>query len=344
MGAASSSPLGKSTTARGVVDHFSAAAASASPSTLLAGKTALVTGAASGIGTETVKALTYAGCRVLATARDVTAGAAHIKAYVASEEGGYAGKPDLVTVLPLDLESLASVQACAAAALGAAPVIDLVVLNAGIMALPRREETPHGLEKQLGTNHFGHHLLVSLLRARLVAQTGGARVVFLSSLAHKRGSIDIADLHFSRGRAYAPWVAYGQSKLANLLDAKELADQLADTPVVAVSVHPGVISTNLARHILQGGSVSARLMRMVLETFIVDKDIPQGAATTLFACLEPSLARPELRGSYLADCAVTAPNAEGQDADKAGRKALWAATEEQLKAALDKMAAAPASA
>ena len=335
---ASSSALGKATTAREVVDHF-AAAAGVAPGALLAGKAALVTGAASGIGTETVKALTYAGCRVLATARDPAASSAAIAAYVDdASSGGYAGASALVSVLALDLESLASVRALAAAALAAAPALDLVVCNAGIMALETRQVTPHGFEKQIGTNHFGHHFLVSLLRERLVAQPGGARVVLLSSLAHKRGSVDVADLHFERGRAYSPWVAYGQSKLANLLDAKELADQLAATKVVAVSVHPGVIRTNLARHIsmLQGDGIGAAVGRAVFGALIVDKTIPQGAATTLFGCLEPRLAEPALRGAYLADCGVAAPNAEGEDADKALRRALWAATEAQLKEALAK--------
>ena len=338
MGAAASSGLGKHSSALDVVNHF-AAAANVAPGSLLAGKTALVTGAASGIGTETVKALSFAGCRVLATARDATAGDAHIKAYVASPADGYAGNPSLVTTLAVELADLASVKALAAAAQAAAPVLDFVVLNAGIMALPSREETAAGFEKQLGVNHMAHHLLVSLLRERLVGQPAGARVVFLSSLAHKRGSVDVADLHFARGRAYTPWTAYGQSKKANMLDAKELSDQLASTQVAAVSVHPGVIATNLARSIpfLQGASVGAVLARGVFGAFIVDKTIPQGAATTLYGCLEPRLAEPALRGSYLVDCAVAVPDAEGEDAGKTLRKALWAATEEQLAAALAKL-------
>ena len=339
--AASSASLGKHSTARAVVEHY-ASAAKVSPSALLAGRTALVTGASSGIGIETVKALTSAGCRVLATARDATAGAAQISTYVASPADGYSGDAALVTVLPLDLESLASVKAAAAAALAAAPVLDYVVLNAGIMALEKREETSAGFERQLATNHFGHFFLVAELRPRLLSQPAGARIVFLSSTAHKRGSVDVADLHFSKGRAYSPWVAYGQSKLANLLCAKELSDQLAGTQVVAVSAHPGVIATNLARHIamLQGDGVGARLTRTIFASLIVDKTVPQGAATTLYGCLEPALAEPALRGSYLSDCAVALPSLEGQDLDKAKRKALWQATEEQLQEALRRLAVA----
>ena len=243
MGASSSSSaLGKSSTARDVVTHFAAD---------LTGKTALVTGASSGIGLETVKALTSAGCRVIATARDVPAGEAAIAAYL-SAPSPYAGNPALVTVLPLNLERLASVRALAAAAQAAAPEgFSLVVLNAGIMALPARETTPAGFEKQIGVNHFAHHLLVSLLRPALVARADRpARIVYVSSLAHARGGVDVADLHFAKGRAYSPWVAYGQSKKANMLEARELADQLrASAPHITVaSLHPGVIATNLARH------------------------------------------------------------------------------------------------
>jgi NAD(P)-dependent dehydrogenase (short-subunit alcohol dehydrogenase family) len=247
MGASTSKGLGKHSTAHDVVQHFGAN---------LAGKTALVTGAASGIGLETVKALTSVGCRVLATARDAAAGERVIAAELAGGPTAatpYAGNPALVRVLPLELERLASVRALAAAAEAEAPEgLDFVVLNAGIMALPALERTPAGFEKQLGVNHFAHHLLVSLLRPRLVARGRPARIVYVSSLAHKRGSIDVGDLHFAKGgRAYNDWVAYGQSKKANMLEARELADQLrAAAPHITVaSLHPGIIATNLARHV-----------------------------------------------------------------------------------------------
>lgn len=337
MGVASSG-LGKQSTARDVVTYF-ATAANVEPGSLLKGKTALVTGAASGIGTETVKALTSAGCRVLATARNAATGDAAIKAYVASSADGYAGDASLVTTLAVELSDLASVKSLATAVLAAAPVIDIIVLNAGIMASPKLELTAAGFEKQIGISHMAHHLLVSLLRERIENQPAGARIVYLSSLAHKSGKVDVNDLHFTKGRKYAPWHAYGQSKKAVMLDAKELSDQLSSKPVVAVSVHPGVIATNLARDIpfIKGDGVVPTVARSFFNTFIVDKSIPQGAATTLYACLEPRLAEPALRGSYLADCAVAAPDAEAEDAGKTLRKALWAVTEEQLAAALAKL-------
>lgn len=247
MGASSStSVLGRSSTAYDVLRHYDAK---------LSGKTALVTGAASGIGLETVKALTSVGCKVLATARDPIEGLRIIKAELAggpSCNTPYAGDVSLVRLLPLELERLSSVRELATAVGSAAPEgLDLVILNAGIMALPNRETTPAGFEKQIGVNHFGHHLLVSLLRPALVARPSKpCRIVYLSSLAHQMGNVDIKDLHFAQGRVYKPWVAYGQSKKANMLEARELADQLkVEAPHITVaSLHPGVIKTKLARH------------------------------------------------------------------------------------------------
>jgi NAD(P)-dependent dehydrogenase (short-subunit alcohol dehydrogenase family) len=111
-----------------------------------------------------------------------------------------------------------------------------------------------------------------------------------------------------------------------MLFAKEVADQLADTKLCAVSVHPGVIKTNLARYMSLSGVVT-----FLFEHIIVDKTIPQGASTTLYGCLEPSLDTKELRGSYLVDCAVAVPMTEaGRDKDKKLRQALWKATEADL--------------
>jgi len=324
---ASSSALNKSSTAHAVVEHFARAAA-VPAGALLAGKTALVTGGNSGIGLETVKALSAAGCRVIATSRDVAAGQ---RAITAELLGGpraatpYAGRSELVSVLPLDLERLESVRDLAAAV--AAEPLDLVILNAGIMALETREDVG-GWEKQLATNGFGHWYLASLLRAQLAARAAPSRVIFLSSLAHKRGGVDVADLHFAKGRKYEPWVAYGQSKKANMLHARELADQLATTAphVTAVSLHPGIIVTNLARHM---SVLKNPVVQFIFSRLIADKTIGQGAATTLFCALAPVEA-----GAYYADCAVAAADAEGTDADKRGRRALWAETERQVAAAL----------
>jgi NAD(P)-dependent dehydrogenase (short-subunit alcohol dehydrogenase family) len=316
--------------------------------TLLAGKTALVTGATSGIGLETAAALSSAGCRVLLCARNVNAGAIALATLSAppSQPGGACAVPALCNVVaPLDLEDVASVRAAAAATLEAlhgAP-LDLLVGNAGIMALPTREEAcgGRGWEKQMATNHFGHHLLVSLLRPQMAAQSAPARIVLLSSSGHQFGTVNVDDLHFATpARPYSAWGAYGQSKLANILEAKELSDQLEGTNVTAVAVHPGVIKTNLMRHmpVWGGGGVLATLSLAVIGPFVFDKSIPQGAATTLYACLAPDIPP----GSYLVDCAVAQPRDAAVDADKVMRRALWRVTEEQIQAALADLDAAAA--
>ena len=133
------------------------------------------------------------------------------------------------------------------------------------------------------------------------------------------------DLHF-KSRAYGPWIAYGASKLSNILFVKELADQLARTKVVAVSLHPGVIKTNLQR--TMGGVMST------LVGWVSDKTIPQGASTSITGCLDPSLE--QHRGAYLSDCAVALPNAVAQDVDGTMRKALWATTQAQIDEALNR--------
>jgi NAD(P)-dependent dehydrogenase (short-subunit alcohol dehydrogenase family) len=165
--------------------------------------------------------------------------------------------------------------------------IDYLILNAGIMALPSRETSHNGaFEKQIGVNHFGHFYLMKLLRNRMETQTYSqptsstpqappafSRVVVLTSTAHTMGSVDPTDLHFNKHRTYSGWVSYGQSKLANLLFAKELADQVyvAHKPIAVMAVHPGVIQTNLWRSTGVASGVGA----WVLSHFISDKTIPQ---------------------------------------------------------------------
>lgn len=263
--------------------------------------------------------------------------------------GGYPvpGASGLVKIFPLDLEDLDSIQAFADEANKEAR-LDFVVLNAGVMAVPSLTLTKYGWEKQIATNHFGiapnavylliedhaklspgHFYLTKLVRPKLEAQEFPSRIVAVSSKAHAMvsGALDVNDLHF-KSRGYGAWTAYAQSKLANILFAKELADQLEGTPVTAVSLHPGVIATNLVNTYLESG-----VLKAVFRALIPDKSIPQGAATSLYGCLAPELDK-EGRGAYLDDCAVATPNALGRDEDKSLRKALWAETEKQLAAAL----------
>lgn len=327
LGATGGGSLGKASTAKQVMDHY----AQGSPRFLL-GKCAVVTGGNAGIGLETCKALAHSGCRVIMASRDVGKGQKAVDSEIASPGlGGYvvADTKTLVTVAPLDLENLDSIRAFAEL-VAKEPRVDFLILNAGIMAVEKLEYTTQGFEKQIGTNHYGNFYLTSLLRDKLVAQPFESRVVALSSIAHKQAVTppDWSDLHFKTTK-YTPWGSYGNSKLANILFAKELADQTASSNVGAFSVHPGVIMTGLYKHV-------SSVLNFVISLFIADKSIPQGAATTLYACLEPSLKSAELRGSYLVDCAVASPSEAGQDVSKLSRKALWRRTDEDLAAALSK--------
>lgn len=200
----------------------------------------------SGIGLETCKALSSAGAKVILCSRSVSAAQKAIETEVAQAgEGGYIGDVSKIEVKQLDLASLKSVKAFAEEFLASGNQLDLLVLNAGLMALPKLENTDAGFEMQIGVNHFGHAYLTQLLQPKLLNQASKSRIVVLASVAHKFGKIDTSDLHYRKGRAYNPWGAYGQSKLANILFAKSLADKLPASKVNAVSVHPGVIKTNL---------------------------------------------------------------------------------------------------
>ena len=182
--------------------------------------------------------------------------------------------------------------------------------DAGVVATPQLT-TKQGFELQIGTNHLGHFAFTRLLLP-LIEDDG--RVVTVASTAHTMGSVDVADLNFRNGRKYSPWGAYGQSKAANILFAKGLADELkaAGSNVLSVSLHPGVIGTPLWRH-------GNRVLTWIIHKFILDKSIPQGASTSVYACLAEGLPT----GSYLSDCGVVSPNAAAEDADGTARKALW---------------------
>jgi len=229
----------------------------------LTGRTAVVTGANSGIGRVTARELARAGAAVTLAVRDVARGRA------AAE--GMAGD---VTVRQLDLADLASVRAFAEATDGP---VDLLVDNAGVMATSERR-TADGFELQIGTNHLGHFALTNLLLPRVTD-----RVVVVSSGMHRNGRIDLDDLHFER-RRYRPWAAYSQSKLANLLFVLELERRLtaAGSAVRAVAAHPGYAATDLQR---RTGSTIANLAG-ALGNRLVAQSAAMGALPTLFAATQ----------------------------------------------------------
>jgi WW domain-containing oxidoreductase len=214
-----------------------------------------------------------------------------------------------------ELSDPKSVLGCVEAVKGQGEKLDVLLLNAGIMALPKLR-TSHGLELQFLTNHVGHFLLATRL---LDVLTEDARVVVLSSRAHETtpsGGIAFDNLDGSKG--YSGWKFYGQSKLANLLFARELGRRFGGTGRTATAVHPGVIKTNLGRHM--GGAVN--VISDVLGPLFF-KSIPQGAATQCWAAAHPDAGR--LNGAYLADCNEKESSAHGKDMAMAAR--LWEETE-----------------
>ncbi len=201
----------------------------------LSGHVIVVTGANSGIGFEATRGLMQRGAHVVMACRNAEKAAEAIAELERSAPAGTA------EVRPLDLASLASVEAFADAYdLGR---LDVLVNNAGVMALPRRE-TADSIEMQFGTNVVGPYALTGRLLPNLLA-TPHSRTVWLSSLAHRFGRIDLADL--SGEQAYSPWGAYGQSKLADLMLALELDRRFhaARTDAISVAAHPGYTDTNL---------------------------------------------------------------------------------------------------
>ena len=275
------------------------------PSYVTRGGVAVVTGGNSGIGAESARALLDVGCFVVLACRDEAAGERAL-----AEIGAAAGR---ARVQKLDLADLDSVSAACREIAQKEGRVSLLLNNAGVMATPQ-QKTKQGFELQIGTNHLGHFALTRLLLP-LIEDDG--RVVTVASTAHTMGSVESADLNFVE-RKYTPWGAYGQSKAANILFAKGLADLLeeAGSNVLSVSLHPGVIRTPLWRH-------NNWLLTKLFLRFITDKDVPQGASTSLYACLAEGIPA----GSYLSDCAVATPNEACEDRDGALRKALWAQSE-----------------
>jgi len=273
----------------------------------LTGKTVLVTGCTVGLGLETTRVLHKRGAHVIAAARTAD------KASAAITAAGAAGR---ATPVACELSEPSSVRACAAAVRDSGRRLDAIVCNAGIMALPELQQK-HGYELQFLTNHIGHFLLVTGLLDQL---TSDARVVMLSSGAHKQApaaGIEFDNLSGERG--YRPWKAYGQSKLANLLFASELSRRFVGTARVAFAIHPGVIRTELVRHL----SPFARGAFAVLGPLGL-KTIPQGAATQCYAAAHPDARRHS--GAYLADCNPAEPSRHGKDTALAGK--LWKRSEE----------------
>ena len=295
----------------------------------LSGKTAIITGAATGIGVETARALAEQGADVVLAVRNHTAGDAAITEINKSARGPKA------RVQHLDLSSLASVKGFVDE-WGGQPV-DILINNAGVMACPQTY-THDDLEMQLGTNHFGHAALTLGLAPALekAAKTGkSARVVQLSSIGHRRSDINWDDPHY-RTRAYDKWESYGQSKTANSLFAVGFNARFKDRGVTANAVMPGGIMTPLQRHLPREEMIAFGWMDEAGKINDRFKTTEQGASTSVWAALAPELEG--VGGLYLENCAQAAPASKDKpnegvwpwaiSPESADR--LWALTKETI--------------
>ena len=272
------------------------------------GRVAVVTGANSGIGFETARALALRGARVVLACRNLDK-ANTAQARILAE------RPSAITqVLRLDLASLDSVAEFASAFTSAYDRLDLLINNAGLMALPERRTTKQGFEMQLGVNVLGHFALTGRLLPTALA-TPGSRIVTVSSLAHKRGRIAFEDLQSER--EYSPWGAYSQSKLGDLVFALELQRRLtaAGADTMSVASHPGWTQTELGEDMVEG----SKLVGMVFGAIwpVVAMETWKGALPSLVAATSSDV-RP---GDYIG------PNGFGEQRGVPARASKTAAAE-----------------
>ncbi|MDG2271561.1 MAG: SDR family NAD(P)-dependent oxidoreductase [Halioglobus sp.] len=289
----------------------------------LKGKLAVVTGASSGLGQETSRVLAAAGATVLMVARNEDA-----LEGVAQEIRQQHPEAQLLTQI-MDLADLNSVRSAAMAILQRTDEIQLLINNAGVMACPLMR-TAQGFEMQFGTNHLGHFLLTELLLPALVKGAPG-RVINLSSAGHKFGPFNFDDPDYHH-REYDKWQAYGESKTANILFSVGLDLRMRDRGVRAFAVHPGMIMTNLARH-LKPADITALTDRSPSSEPLAFKTVEQGAATSVWAATAAELALEG--GIYLEDCQIAKAAAgdgvrgiESYAIDSAAAEQLWSLSED----------------
>lgn len=294
----------------------------------LSGRTILVTGGYSGLGQETARALAAKGAHVILSGRDATKLAA-----AADEIATMTGAK--IDTLVCDLASLAAIRAAGEEARERFGHIDVLINNAGVMAAPLGR-TADGFETQFGTNHLGHFALTRELMP-LIEKGTAQRIVNLSSRGHHLAPVDFHDPNFST-RAYDPWLAYGNSKTANVLFAVGLEQRFGSKGIHAYALHPGGIRTNLGRH-LSEADMAALVDRIrknaerTGETPQPFKTIPQGAATTCWVATTDEL---EGRGGlYAEDCNIAKEDdASGTGGvrsyalDKGNADRLWTLSEE----------------
>jgi NAD(P)-dependent dehydrogenase (short-subunit alcohol dehydrogenase family) len=261
----------------------------------LVGKVIVITGTSSGIGIETARALSLTGARLFLTARSLDKAKSALDGIL---------ERDRVELVEMDNTSLSSVRAAAGVILQKSNgQVNILVNNAGIMALPKLKYTKDGFEMQFGVNHLAHFLLFELLKPALLASASSefsSRVVNVSSSAHHVASINESGNYNFEKTEYNDWISYGQSKTANIYMANEIERRYGSRGLHATSVHPGMISTGLMQH-MDPATVEA--LKKDENMYKLMKSPEQGAATTVWAAIGQEWEKKG--GEYLADCGKT---------------------------------------
>jgi len=301
----------------------------------LKGKRILVTGVSAGLGVETARSLAAHGAQVVGAARDLSKANAATN-QVRNDAAASGGSFQLVE---LDLASLKSVRVCADRLLAKGDAFDVVIANAGVMAAPF-SHTTDGFETQFGTNHLGHFVLINRIAA--IIRPGG-RLINVSSAGHRRSNVDLDDPNFER-TPYEPFVAYGRSKTANILFAVAFDARHRNRGVRAAAVHPGIIETELIRH-MSPSWLQTRVNEINQQLTAAGKppihwkSVPQGAATSVWAgVVAPA---EEIGGQYCEDCHVASivpdevsavsEGVRGYALDVRTAEALWKKSEELVE-------------
>ncbi|XP_054621178.1 retinol dehydrogenase 12, like isoform X1 [Dunckerocampus dactyliophorus] len=269
----------------------------------LEGKTVLITGANTGIGKQTAVDLARRGAKIIMACRDME------KAQAAAKEVKESSGNDNIVCMKLDLADSKSIREFAQAINQGESKLNILINNAGVMVCPYGK-TADGFELQIGINHMGHFLLTYLL-LDLIKRSAPARIINVSSMIHSWGSINLEDINSEK--SYDKQKAYAQSKLANVLFTRSLAQRLQGTGVTAYSLHPGVVQTDLWRHL----SGPQRFLMKFASPFT--KSSAQGAQTTIYCAVEPALENES--GGYYSDCAPANCSAAGKN-DVVAQK-LW---------------------
>ena len=293
----------------------------------LAGKTILITGGNTGLGAESAKRLALGGARVVITSRSLTKGQTTVKRIISETSNSD------IHVLPLDLcdlESVRNFDKLWSEKFGNGK-IDVLLNNAGVMAIPTLELTKDGYEKQFATNHLGHFLLTARLAKFFNKES---RVINVSSTAHRIASKGLSPDIAKRESAYGAWTAYGESKLANILFTNELNRR---NIVQSVSLHPGVVRTELARYIYEpsdanSSSLTSRALQVLFSAAFIPftKDVQHGASNQVFLASFANLPTEPGMSTYYDNKKPTKPCDPANDESAA--QALWDLSNELTKA------------